>query len=246
MNPNDNYTLNHPTENTEANRQEPLYGKSIYGFGDSLVYGHSLGIGMLDFVTQQNKMQYTKYAINGATVITREPVRIEGISGMVLDIASQIVGAAVTQPDFICFDGLTNDAYDDTVNHHLGMLSDNYDGNYYTTTFIGAFENICFNLRYKYQNSNIIYICPHKMPSRTKYSQHKLQYWARTICNKWSIPFIDIYNSGGINTCISGMQNDYSYNNNDKTTGGNGTHLNDEGYKLWYAPLIEATLKSLI
>jgi len=218
-----------------------LKNTSIYGFGDSLVAGHYNGIGMLDYVAQQNQMNYQKYAINGATVIPREPYKLSVLDIMVYDIGAQIDRASEEVPDFICFDGLTNDAYDEVLDH-IGTLSEDFDGNYDTSTFLGAFETICYKLRIKYQDSKIIYICPHKMPTRTHISQSKLHECALLACEKWSIPYIDVYRQGGINTCIDGMRIDYSYNGKDEYNNGNGTHLNEEGYKGWYAPMIEDML----
>lgn len=202
-----------------------LKNKLIYGFGDSLVAGHYNGIGMLDFVTKKNHMRYQKYAINGATVIPRAPYTLADMDLTVYDIAAQIDRASADVPDLICFDGLTNDSYD-SVLEHIGTLSDHYDGNYDATTFIGAFETICYKLRTKYQDSKIIYICAHKMPTRTTISQETLQDCARRTCEKWSIPYVDVYRQGGINTYIDGMRIAYSYNGKDAHDSGNGTHLN--------------------
>jgi hypothetical protein len=218
-----------------------LKDTSIYGFGDSLVAGHYNGIGMLDYLTEKNHMKYYKYAINGATVIPREPYALPDMEGLVYDIGAQIDRAPVDVPDFICFDGLTNDAYDD-IKNRIGILGKGYDGNYDTSTFLGAFETICYKLRLKYQNSKIIYICPHKMPTRTDFAQETLQNCVRLACEKWSIPYVDIYRKGGINTYIDGMRTTYSYNKRFEQDNGNGTHLNEKGYQLWYTPMIESML----
>lgn len=39
--------------------------KVLYGFGDSLVEGHCINIGMLDRLAEKNGMKYQKYARNG-------------------------------------------------------------------------------------------------------------------------------------------------------------------------------------
>ncbi len=221
-----------------------LKGKLLYGFGDSLVDGHWNGKGMLHYVAEKNQMIYKNFSVNGAAVIPCEPHKINGMEKTVIDIARQVRQAPDIPCDFICFDGLTNDAYEETL-EKLGVISENYEGNYDTSTFCGAFERICYELRLKYQNSAILYICPHKMPTRALKVQDILQKCAREICEKWSIPYVDIYRQGQINTCIDGMRKDFSYNTMEKMTDGNGTHLNEDGYRLWYAPLIEAKLLEL-
>ena len=55
------------------------------------------------------------------------------------------------------------------------------------------------------------------------------------ICNKYSIPYVDIYNEGGLNTNIKKM-NDLYTNNAD------GTHPNFNGYELFYVPKIESKM----
>ncbi|MBO5303842.1 MAG: SGNH/GDSL hydrolase family protein [Lachnospiraceae bacterium] len=219
-----------------------LTNKTIYGFGDSLIAGHFNGIGMLDYVAKSNHMHLQKYAANGASVIPHEPFSFPDMEGIVYDIGRQIDLAPETVPDFICFNGMTNDAKNPTVIANPGQITEGYDGNYDTTTFCGAFETICFKLREKYQNSIILYICPHKMPTRTQMAQDTLQSCVRKICHKWSIPYVDIYNKGGINTCIDSMRSEFSYNRPMENDNGDGTHLNPDGYRLWYAPMIEHAL----
>lgn len=218
-----------------------LAGKTICGFGDSLIAGHYNGIGMLHHIANKNHMIFHNYAINGASVLPREPYKLPDMEKIVLDIGTQIDSAPYAPCDFICFDGLTNDAYDE-ISRNAGTISDSYDGCYDTATFCGAFETICYKLRKKYPDSIILYICPHKMPTRTIFSQQTLQCCVRQICEKWSIPYVDMYRSGGINTYIEDMRKTFSYNGRDETCDGNGTHLNEQGYRLWYAPAIEAAL----
>ncbi|MBO5371543.1 MAG: SGNH/GDSL hydrolase family protein [Lachnospiraceae bacterium] len=219
-----------------------LHNKTLYGFGDSLIAGHFNGIGMLDYIADKYHMHFEKYACNGASVIPHEPFSFPDMDGIVYDIGKQIELASDIEPDFICFNGMTNDAREDAVIQSPGILSKTFDGNYDTTTFIGAFETICYKLRNKYKNSIIIYICPHKMPTRTEHAQDTLQNHVRCACEKWSIPYVDIYRKGDINTCIDTMRMEFSYDNMTDSKNGNGTHLNAEGYKRWYAPMIEKML----
>lgn len=223
-------------------QKSELEGKTIYGFGDSLIKGHVNGIGMLDYVAEKNGMILQKYAVNGATVITGLLKKIGKPLWFEPNIAEQILEAPSDVPDYICFDGLTNDAEDMVVKEYLGVLTDHYRGGYDRTTFIGSFEHICFLLREKYQNSAIFYVCAHKMPTRSLWAQDTFQEWARKTCEKWSIPCIDVYRAGGINTFLPGMRREFSYDDMHSTTDGDGTHLNEAGYRLWYAPMIEQAL----
>lgn len=220
---------------------EKLNGKTIYGFGDSLVCGHCMKIGMLDYVAKSNGMVFTKYAIDGATVIPEIAKKIPGVI-FVPDIAAQIASASSEQPDFVCLDGMTNDAYPVVMEHYIGQISEGYDGGYDTTVFCGAFERICYDLQKKYPSSRKFYICPHKMPSRDIAIQEKLHGLVKEMCGKWHISVIDMYEAGIIDTCVEELRMQYSYDNEGEQTGGDGTHLNEEGYRLWYAPAIEEAL----
>lgn len=219
--------------------------KVLYGFGDSLVEGHCINIGMLDRLAEKNGMKYQKYARNGASVIPKIRDFIEGTS-KVPDIATQIIEASDIEPDFICFDGLTNDALPFVAEHLLGSISEGYNGGFDNKTFYGALEQICFLLRKKYVNSRIFYIAVHRMPSRNEYVQEILHRAAREVCQKWSISHVDIYRYGQINTCIDEMRKKYSYDTAYCLTDGNGTHLNAQGYERWYLPEIEDAMRKYL
>lgn len=219
-------------ENLASQTNSRICGLTAYGFGDSLVKGHYSGEGMIDRLATELNLSYTKYAVNGATVV-------EGSNS----ILTQIANASTTVPDFIFFDGSTNDAYTKTT---MGSISDDYSGTYDTSTFCGAFEQICYNLRNKYMTSNIIYITPHKMPTRDKTVQETINGLVLQMCNKWQIQVVDMYNKGQINCNLAAMRNAYSYNNEGETSGGNGTHLTGDGYDKWYTPPIRAKMLEMI
>ena len=217
--------------------------KVLYGFGDSLVEGHCIGVGMLDALAKKYDLAYHKYAKNGAAIIPRDMTEdAAGDDGRVPDVAAQIELASGRVPDFICFDGLINDAYPNTL-EHLGTLTDSYSGEYDSSTFYGAFERICFLLRRKYADSRIFYVSVHKMPTRSRNVQEILHGAAREVCEKWSIPCVDVYRCGQLNTCVDEMRRKYSYDRAEYLTDGNGTHLNAEGYEKWYLPMIEDAMK---
>lgn len=216
---------------TETVSDTSLEGDLVYSFGDSLFAGHYSSVGIADGLAAANGMVYTKYAANGAKVIG--------------DIYTQINNASATIPDFVVFDGFTNDAYDDIVTNFLGAITTSYAGTYDTATFYGAFESICYLLKTKYKTANIIYVAPHKMPTRSSGAQEALYTAVKKVCQKWAIPIVDIYNEGQINTNIDVLRNDYSYNALGETSGGNGTHLTGVGYDKFYAPQIKATMLKL-
>ena len=210
-----------------------LFGKSVYSFGDSLLYGHYSGEGFLDGLVNECNMNYTKCAINGAEVIQ--------------NIINQINNAPSTEPDFIVLDGMVNDATKD-ITARLGELTplDVFESPSIQNTFYGSLEHIFYTLRNKYPNAKIIYVIPHLMPTRPIARQKTLAEAIIKTCKKWAIPVVNIQEEGQINTFLDSYRNKYSYNNLGETSNGNGTHLTGVGYDEFYKPMIKAKMIELI
>ena len=70
--------------------------KVLYGFGDSLVDGHCIHVGMLDALAEKYGLAYHKYAVNGATIIPNDEIA-GGLDAQerkrVPDVAAQIQAA---------------------------------------------------------------------------------------------------------------------------------------------------------
>jgi lysophospholipase L1-like esterase len=80
-----------------------LVGKSVYAFGDSIVYGHVYPHSFVDVVAEREGMSLTKFARNGATI----GADAHASGGQIL---TQVEQATDIAPDFVIFDGGTNDA----------------------------------------------------------------------------------------------------------------------------------------
>lgn len=209
---------------------EKLKGKTVYGFGDSLICGHYSKVGMLDMLCDNEGMIYKKYAVNGAKITGQ------------WEILKQIILGDTEQPDFVIFDGGTNDAF---TSSPIGEFSEEYTSQGYDT-FVGAFDTVCNNIRVKYPNAKIIYVSPHKMPTSSFEIQKTIHDMALKVCDKYSISVVDIYRQGQINTNIETMKNEWSYDTEGTTSGGSGTHLTGEGYYKFYAPMIKAKMLELL
>lgn len=216
-----------------------LSNKILYAFGDSISQGTGDYIGGFSkAVAVKNGMQLTNYAMGGATVTT--------IEGSTNNILNQISGASEVIPDFIVFNGYTNDCIKyDSGDITLGELDYTSYSNFDDSNFTGAFEKILLELQTKYKGAKIIYVSPHRMSSRAQATQNTLHERAIEICKKWCIPVVDLFNEGGLNTNIASYK--LAYTNDTYDTGtGDGTHPNQAGYERFYLPLIEAKMKELI
>ena len=206
-----------------------LTGKKIYSFGDSLVAGHYSKNGMLDGITKAYGMDYTKYAQNGATV---------NLSGK--SVYNQVLNASAICPDFVVFDGLTNDVGAESVglNYPLGAITEGFDGEFDTTTFCGSFEATVKLMKEKYSYAKIVFVTPHKMPTRHLDYFKQLVDLAIEMCEKWDITVANVYYDGEMDTTVDELRVKYSYNNEESEGNGNGTHLTGAGYDIYYAAII--------
>ncbi len=208
-----------------------LQGKTLYSFGDSLVQGYHSGNGVLDGLAEAYGMIYTKYAKGGATINMTNPNN--NIVYKQIELASDVC------PDFVVFNGLTNDVGQNRLNYPAGTITEGFNNTFDTSTFCGSFEATIKLLKEKYPNAKIIYVTPHKMPSRHLESFKQLVDLALEMCEKWGISVANVYYDGNIDTTNNDQKVTYSYDNYDEAEGnGNGTHLTGRAYNIFYAPIV--------
>jgi hypothetical protein len=235
----DNFILTGTTD--EAEIVNVLQGKTIYAFGDSIVYGHAYNKSFIDYVAENEDMTVTKYAINGATIGNK--------SDYASRIIEQVNGANAVEPDFIVFDGLTNDAEAifTKKEYEIGEITTGFDPqNFDTNTFAGSFENIVYQMKTKWPNAKLVYVGVHKMSSRDWDTQVELQDLANKICKKWGITVSDLFNKSEFDTRIADQKYNYTFNSLTSDgypgTNGSGTHPNLEGVRLFFVPMVTSTL----
>ena len=212
----------------ELKNSNILNGKHIVGFGDSIVYGAgNSGYGIVDIIAENNDMTCENKAVGGATILKRTsnniPKQIENYEG---------------NPDYIILDGYINDSVLSDVLEVLGDVSPYYGGTFDNSTIIGQFETMLKYMLTKFHSSKIVYICVHHMSSRDDSKVKIVHDKIVKACKKWSIPIVDLYEEGQLNTTINIHKERY-------TDSGDSTHPNRLGYDLFYIPKIEAKLKTL-
>lgn len=206
-----------------------LYNKTLLNFGDSIALG-----GYAQIIANKNYMNLHNMAVGGATIAL--------VSGQP-NILTQINTAKGNNIDcdYILFNGGTNDAIEERTT--LGVITESYEGGYDISTFSGAFELTCQRLKLNWIGKKIIYVRVHKMDSRGElqsiYGDRAIE-----ICKKWSIPYVDIYNEGGLNSFIPEYKKQYTNATSEKPDG-DGTHPNGEGYNVFYVPQIESKMRNI-
>ena len=208
-----------------------LENKILFNFGDSIAAGDgNNGKGYAElFATKYNMICYD-FAVGGATLGETE-------SNNITTQVTNALSRGIT-PDYILIEGGTNDI---SYNVPIGSKTDSYSvDNFVKSTTAGALEYIIYTLKTNFPSAKMAFVSVHKMSSRNYNSQIERQGLCVDICKKWSIPIIDIFNRGNLNTFLPEYHK--FTNPTDSQPNGDRTHPNELGYNTFYLPLIYETL----
>lgn len=225
----------------------PLKGKTIYNFGDSISNGQGnlVGdkrLGPAELVALDNDMVCTDFAVSGSTMSTA------GGGNYILKRINDAISASPITPDFVLLAGGINDlkvtsvgdfsepsSNDDFREKYIGLLD--------TSNFSGAFETAIYRILNAWPGTQLIYMTEHKMPSHYNDGTETLYQTAEKICKKWCVPILDMWNSGGLNMSV--LANNKAYGTGDANLDGihtDTTHPNGEAYRLYYVPKLKSKL----
>jgi lysophospholipase L1-like esterase len=207
-----------------------LAGKSVYAFGDSIVYGHVYPHSFVDVVAEREGMSLTKFARNGATV-GADPHASGG------QILTQVEQATDIAPDFVIFDGGTNDAQ-----------SIFRDRAYTLSTYAEELEKTLHVMGRKWPTARIVYVAAHKLGSRDWDTQVALREATLQACRKWDVAVADVFGETAFDTRDDTQRAKYTFDdlvNGFPGTEGSGTHPNEAGIATFYVPVVSATLQQI-
>lgn len=214
----------------EIGMANPLSGKILAVTGDSLCAGTGYTGGYAKIIGDDNGMTVQNIAVGGATVayIGAEFTICQSISDLRADA------------DYVLLEGGGNDAQYNNTGVTLGSITSGYTDTLNVNTFAGAFETMLKNAIARFPNKKIGYLFIHKcvdnFDSRVSNSYYGI---AKAACEKWGIPYLDLNTMCPAIGHISALASTYTVN------GGDGVHLNEQGYRLFYVPKITAWLKTL-
>ena len=204
-----------------------LSGKSALYFGDSICYGEGYRGGYAKIISENNNMSYTNKGVSGATITRRDGVSC---------ILDSVLNSTETA-DYIILEGGTNDA---GGFQEFGTVTSGYSDTLDETTFCGAVESLLKNSLIKWHDKKICFILTtntYRRPNQKEYFDSIKQ-----ICEKWGVPYLDLFTKGRLNTNIEIMLNNYT---SDWQGNPDGLHPNEQGYKLFYVNQITEFLKTL-
>ena len=221
--------------------------KTLLVFGDSIMNGsgnNEYGVG--EYLSAMLGFKLKKYTVGGARVgfVNGKSWEVEQLKKVISD---------GVQPDYIVFDGFTNDCHiedkPDEPDVPLGEFPVGYNAKPLNEVnksddFSTCFDAIICALMKNFPYAKILFVRPHNMGRRDDYLQKQYGARALAICAKWGVPFVDLYSESGLNTFLPEHRDLFT---NDSYGWGRGdcTHPNALGYELKYMPLIVAKLKTL-
>lgn len=231
------YSLRLIKEIKSHSADNPLAEKTILFTGDSVcaayidngdgTYGKQYG--WAEIIKENNPSIIMKNYGQGGTTVAVKGDSNDSILERLNTMYSEYPNA-----DYIIVEGGVNDCYQpDKIK--LGTITQGYNDALDTSTFCGAFESLLKNAILKWKGKKIGYIALFKVPTATNFKDYMDK--AKLICEKWSIPYIDLYNQSGLEFNVDEIKALYSYGNG-------GLHPNVEGYKI-ITPKIESWIKSL-
>lgn len=240
---NSNRTITDNFRNMMIDSLNQFKGKKLINFGDSIAYGAGNdGVSYAHIIAKKLGMSCMSFAKGGATVCQSLLTTN--------NVVDQVDSCTTENPDIILVEGGTNDISKDEFERSLGEMVSMEISTAWTdsitddskTTVAGSLEYIFKTLKGKYPNAIIMYISVHKMSSRKITRQKTVHDLFKEICDKWSIPFIDVYEKGGMNTFLANMCLAYTQDTYNAGTG-DATHPNGDGYNTFYVPMIMNEIK---
>ena len=214
----------------------PLYAKTVLFTGDSICAGfidngdgtYGKQYGWAEIIKENNpSITMKNYGAGGTTVATFDTTTNSILQRL------DTMHTEYPEADWIVLEGGVNDCYSSKV--ELGKVTQDYTSSLDTTTFCGALESLFKKSIEYWPGKKICFIVTFKVPTAVNFKSYMDK--AKEICEKWSIPYIDLYSKSGLEFNVDYIKNNYSY-------GQGGLHPNVEGYKI-ITPKIEAWMKSL-
>ena len=201
-----------------------LTGKKVLTFGDSIVDGHLYKkAGFMEFVAEQEGMSVTKYANNGACVMPGHPIDEEGLGGMILEDQIRKAAEDGLDPDYVVFDGGTNDAYAPVMEKlgdaeeacralyapYGGSGSGASDGSAlcdtFYHTFAGAFAGTVDTIQKNWPRAKVVYVAAHRLGYRDRAVQEALHRIEMNICAHMGVAAADLYDDCALDTADEAM-----------------------------------------
>lgn len=215
-----------------------LTGKKILYNGDSIIEsrfgGFSDNGGAFPYmIAEMTGGFYTNYAASGGT--------LSAYAGSSHQVCNDIANMD-SYADLVCIGGGINDYW---YNVPMGsFVQDDFTNPVDKSTVTGALESIFRDSINKWVGTPIVFVITHKITT-TAYTQNSAGYTFDDlrkrmiqVCEKYSIPYIDMFTSGGLNAYMGSL--DSAFLNGGANQHPDGCHPDAGGYRKYYVPRVIA------
>lgn len=211
-----------------------LYRKSALFVGDSICDGtQDAGIfydAWAGRIGEINQMDYVNAGLSGTSVSTCRANRY----GRIL---TQLANNKDTRFDYVIMHGGVNDAWDSVA---IGTVADDFElSSFRTDTFAGGLEELFYYATQYYPNACLGFVLNFKIVNSgvASVNQNLGDYFevAKQICDKWNIPYLDLYSDADVIEDLAIGSNTYL---------GDYIHPNCAGYDRLYG-YIERWMETL-
>lgn len=188
------------------------YGKDIVGWAGRIIYGHNM--------TGKNLGR------SGASLST-----CRGANTVINQLAQERNNVY----DYVIMHGGANDAWDSAP---VGKMAEGFDGPYDLTTFAGGLEDMFKYAKENFPNAQLGFIINFQLPKGSYGRLSDMSEYmdlAVQICEKWEIPYLDLYHDEAFNEELKVTTNTYLHDY---------IHPNGEGYNV-IAPHVDAWLQTV-
>ena len=194
--------------------RNPLKGRKLAVLGDSLSAWYKSAISNAGYF---NNMDYDRAVHNRS--VWGSPIARHNIESAPASFVERFSLLRDTT-DYLVIQGGVNDC---GLNIPIGLITtwDDFTGALNEYTFIGALESLFRQAQAKYPNAKILFFTSAKLLHMPKLGDYMDA--AKLVCNKYSIPVLDLYNCSGLNQGISAVKSKYFSDD---------THPNDWGHLL--------------
>lgn len=156
-------------------------------------------------------------------------------NNILMQVESLISNKATYTPDYILLQGGIND---NSASAPIGKAGTSFaptNDSTYLGTVSGAVDYMLYRLITNFPNARIGFISSTRIIGNDNYQSYLDA--IKKVCNKWSMPVIDLWNNGELNPNIPSINTQYFYQ-------ADGVHPKEIGYRRFIAPKIEKWIKS--
>ena len=188
------------------------YGKDIVGWAGRIIYGHNM--------TGKN--------------LGRSGASLSNCRGA-NTVISQLAQEKNNVYDYVIMHGGANDAWDSAP---VGEMTEGFEGPFDLTTFAGGLEDMFRYAKEAFPSAQLGFIINFRLPKGTYGRLSDMSEYmdlAIRICEKWEIPYLDLYHDDAFNEELKVTTNTYLHDY---------IHPNGEGYDV-IAPHVDAWLQTV-